>query len=539
MKLNSKACTNCPNQITPRTPYVTFQEKNYHFDCFLCGECKSKIGSDNKEFYMENSSKKKYCAPCAKKYTSSSNKGPKPTPWMAVCFTDSNLPSCFECKKQFNDNESFYQKDEQNYCEKCFAKLNSKPCGGCVSPIKPGISYLKFKDTAYHFECLCCGECKNKIGSDGKDFYIDSNDKKFCGSCVRKNKAKTSKMTAEIFYESSSVPTCSECKRKFKDGESFYKGKDDQDYCENCFAKLNGKPCGKCPNSIVPGTSYLKFEETNYHFDCFLCGECKSKIGSDNKEFYVDASKKKYCQACVKKYSSSNKGFKPTAFTAIMFISGELPKCSQCSRQFNNNESSYSSKENDQLYCEDCFTKSNSKTCGACPNPIRDGSSYVQFQEKNYHFECFICVECKNKIGSDSKEFYMESMNNNRKYCEPCVRKLTNANKNSKTTKWTAIVFYESNSVPSCNECKRRLSNNEPFYLGKDEKPYCVACFTKLNSKTCNGCRKNIAPNEATLSLGDRVFHKPCLKCYKCSKVLNVTDKIYPKDGKFSCEKCV
>ncbi len=530
-KLHSKVCSNCPNQITPSTSYVTFQEKNYHFDCFLCVECKKNIGSDNKEFYMD-ASKNKYCQTCVKKHTSSPNKGPKTTPWKAVCFIENNLPTCSECQKQFEDGESFYKKNDQPYCENCFSKLNSKVCGGCPNIIKPGTSYVKLKDTDYHFECLFCSECKASIGSDGKEFYIDSSNKKFCGPCVKKNKSKTTKITAEIYYESDSV-CCNECKKKFSNDESFYKDSENRPFCKACFAKLNGKPCGKCPNSIEPGTSYLKFDEVNYHFDCFLCGECKKNIGSDNKEFYMDSSKKKYCQPCVKKYSNSNKNFKPTAFTVIIFISGELPTCFQCKKQFKDKESSYTGKENNQLYCEECFNKSNCKRCGVCQDFIKPGISYLCFQETYYHFDCFLCVECKKNIGSDNKEFYMDS--NKRKYCEPCIKK----SKNAKATKWIAVVFYEPNSVPNCNECNKKMANNEPFYLGKDEKSYCVPCFTKLNAKICNGCQKNIAPNEATLSLGERVFHKPCLKCYKCAKILGINDKIFPKDNQFSCQNCI
>ena len=40
--------------------------------------------------------------------------------------------------------------------------------------------------------------------------------------------------------------------------------------------------------------SNITFEEKKYHFECFLCDDFKSKIGSDNKDFYMDASKKKY-----------------------------------------------------------------------------------------------------------------------------------------------------------------------------------------------------------------------------------------------------
>jgi hypothetical protein len=321
------------------------------------------------------------------------------------------------------------------------------------------------------------------------------------------------------------------CKKEFSGGESYYESDDNKDYCIACFIKYHSKTCSNCPNQITPGMSYITFEEKNYHFECFLCSECKAKIGSDNKEFYMDASKKKYCGPCVKKYTSPNKGPKPLAWTAVVFIDSDLPNCFECRKQFNNSESFYQGKDN-QPNCENCYIKLNSKPCSGCSDPIKPGTSFLKFEEKKFHFECFLCGECKRRIGSDNKDFYMDT--NNKKYCEPCVNK----NK-GKTTKWTAVVYYETNSVPNCIECKKKLSNNESFFLGKDEKPYCVECYSKLNLKNCTGCKKNIGPSEPNLSLGDRVYHKSCLICYKCSKALNVSDKIFPNGDMFSCEKCI
>lgn len=93
--------------------------------------------------------------------------------------------------------------------------------------------------------------------------------------------------------------------------------------------------------------------------------------------------------------------------------------------------------------------------------------------------------------------------------------------------------------MPSCFECKKKFSNNESFYKGKNNQPYCVECYSKLNSKKCHGCEKMIIPSEVTLTIGDTNYHTNCLKCFKCSKVLGATDEIYSKEDKFSCGKCI
>ena len=74
--------------------------------------------------------------------------------------------------------------------------------------------------------------------------------------------------------------------------------------------------------------------------------------------------------------------------------------------------------------------------------------------------------------------------------------------------------------VESCSDCKKKFSDNQPFYKEKsNDYPYCVECYHKLNSKTCNGCNKTIENNEKMLTL---TFHGDCLNSYKCSKCSKV-----------------
>ena len=189
-----------------------------------------------------------------------------------------------------------------------------------------------------------------------------------------------------------------------------------------------------------------------------------------------------------------------------------------------------------------CFTKIHSKVCGNCPNAIVPGNTYLLFQEKNFHLDCFLCDTCNKKIAGDGKEFYMDETK--KKYCEPCVKKYINLlksqSKKDSTTKWTAIIYISIDSMPSCFECKRQFSNNESFYKGTNDSPYCVECYTKLNSKMCTGCSKMIAPSETTISINDNNYHKDCLKCTKCSKVLGANDQIFCNEkSEFMCEKCI
>ncbi len=178
-----------------------------------------------------------------------------------------------------------------------------------------------------------------------------------------------------------------------------------------------------------------------------------------------------------------------------------------------------------------------SKSCSNCPNPICPGNAYLLFQEKNYHFECFCCSECENKIGSDYKEFYMDT--EKKKYCDTCVQEFIRIKITKTTTKWTAIVYTFIDQMPSCYDCKRKFVNHESFYRGGNGSPYCVECYTKANSKACAGCSKMIGPSETTLTINDKNFHKDCLKCFKCEALLSGGCKIFLKGDKFSCENCI
>ena len=90
----------------------------------------------------------------------------------------------------------------------------------------------------------------------------------------------------------------------------------------------------------------------------------------------------------------------------------------------------------------------------------------------------------------------------------------------------------------NCSDCKKKLAN-EPFY--KDNKldhPFCIECYSKLNAKVCNGCKKPIEHDDKCVTL---CFHNECLKtfkCHICSKSLDVNEQVFSKDDKFSCSKC-
>ncbi len=90
-----------------------------------------------------------------------------------------------------------------------------------------------------------------------------------------------------------------------------------------------------------------------------------------------------------------------------------------------------------------------------------------------------------------------------------------------------------------CNLCSKKLVG-QSIYTDKQEKPYCIECFTKKEAKICNKCSKSIAPNQTNLVFEDKNFHKECFTCKKCSKQISSAESFYrdKEPDTFICEKC-
>ncbi|CAF3814199.1 unnamed protein product [Rotaria sp. Silwood1] len=210
-------CIQCLKAIS-NGKLISYDEKNYHPDCFRCGHC-NKIIIDM-EFPTHNS--KPYCIQCYNQYFA---------PQCAQCFKAISIgksiiynernyhPDCFrcgQCNKIITDSK-FNIENSKPCCTQCYNEYFALRCGQCLKVISVGRSIIFDKKT-YHPDCFRCGQC-HKIMTDSK-FHVEN---------------------------------CKPC-------------------CIQCYNEYFKPQCSKCLRPIID--KYTTFQGKNFHIDCFVCVKC-------------------------------------------------------------------------------------------------------------------------------------------------------------------------------------------------------------------------------------------------------------------------
>lgn len=86
-----------------------------------------------------------------------------------------------------------------------------------------------------------------------------------------------------------------------------------------------------------------------------------------------------------------------------------------------------------------------------------------------------------------------------------------------------------------CWDCDKSLTGQA--YILREEHPYCIACYEKLFSNTCEKCTKIIGTDSKDLSYKEKHWHEWCFVCCICSNSL--VDKPFgSKEEKIYCGDC-
>merc|ERR1719334_485002 len=87
----------------------------------------------------------------------------------------------------------------------------------------------------------------------------------------------------------------------------------------------------------------------------------------------------------------------------------------------------------------------------------------------------------------------------------------------------------------ACWDCDKNLTGQA--YILREEHPYCIACYEKLFSNTCEKCAKLIGTDSKDLSYKEKHWHEWCFVCCICSNSL--VDKPFgSKEDKIYCGDC-
>ncbi|CAF2033923.1 unnamed protein product [Rotaria magnacalcarata] len=232
-------CTECRRPISNER-YKSYRGKNYHSNCFRCGQC-DKIIADS-EFYVENSKPccnecyharfAPKCTECRRPISNERYKSYCGKKYHPGCFR------CTQCSKVMSDVE-FPAHNSNPYCIQCYDKYVAVRCAKCLQAISVGRSIV-YDGREYHPDCFCCGQC-GKVMDEIQ--FQTHNSKPCCAQCYKEHFARR----------------CSRCLKPIIGTYSIFQGKQ---FHAHCFV------CAKCHHIINAGD---EFRETQLGILCLRC----------------------------------------------------------------------------------------------------------------------------------------------------------------------------------------------------------------------------------------------------------------------------
>ncbi|TRY89336.1 hypothetical protein DNTS_003605 [Danionella cerebrum] len=225
--------------------------------------------------------------------------------------------------------------------------------------------------------------------------------------------------------------------------------KEDTQYCTKCYENLFANCCEVCSLPIGCNCKDLSYKDRHWHENCFKCGKCSRSLvdkpfaAKDELMLCTECYSHEYsskCSTCKKTdrekwsirgtvgmrpafcVSAVNSQLEPslsslkiTVITVSHVSRSSLPTsaaittggvtyhdkpwhrecftCIGCKRQLAGQR--FTSREN-YPYCLDCFSNLYAKKCVGCTKPITSlaGAKYISFEERQWHSECFTCMQC-------------------------------------------------------------------------------------------------------------------------------------------------
>ncbi|KFD51657.1 hypothetical protein M514_07536, partial [Trichuris suis] len=252
-------CWHCDQPLAGQR-YILRDDHPHCVKCYeelfanTCDECHKAIGIDSKDLTY----KEKH--------------------WHENCFL------CSMCKISLVD-KPFGCKNDRIFCANCYDQAFATRCDGCGEIFRAGMKKMEYKGKEWHDKCFCCALCKTPIGTRS---FIPKNDEVYCSACfeekfaTRCTKCKQVITSGGVTYRNE--PWHRECFGCTNCGTGLagqrFTSKDDKPYCAECFGELFAKRCIECtkPITAVGGTKFISFEDRHWHNDCFKCAQCSASL---------------------------------------------------------------------------------------------------------------------------------------------------------------------------------------------------------------------------------------------------------------------
>ena len=308
-------CYNCKDRIRPNE-LITWEDKDLHSYCFVCGTCNNVIPTPNnpKTYFVDKGiphciKHQKVCTRCSSVIAPHSLLIAKGAPWHKQCFT-CQMQTC----KRPLDIDQFIVVRGKNYC------TSHPQCTRCCTPIADNDIY-EDHNGIFHKGCYVCGKCNTPINPEESEFL---GNRLLCSTCHPAPKcarcyhilAQSHLVVGKQHYHEECF-CCSDCGTLFASTKDPITLNDDGlPICKDCI-----KPkyvCYTCGDGIFD--QVLETLGFTYHTSCFICECCKAPL-SGSFSFLDDHVLCSNCSTTVQKSKceTCNKVCR-TVFLFIIFL---------------------------------------------------------------------------------------------------------------------------------------------------------------------------------------------------------------------------
>ncbi|XP_054723998.1 four and a half LIM domains protein 2-like [Uloborus diversus] len=178
--------------------------------------------------------------------------------------------------------------------------------------------------------------------------------------------------------------------------------------------------------------------------------------------------------------------------------------------------------------------------CGNCGGTMQKGDVAViapKFGESvAWHPACFVCSTCDELLVDLTHCVRDGKLYCERHFAEKIKPRCSGCDELIFSGEYTRGMSRDWHSGHfSCWQCDETLSGRR--YVLRDDHPYCIDCYERLFSNTCDECGKLIGIDSKDLSYKERHWHESCFICNKCRSSL--IDKPFgSKSEKIYCANC-
>ena len=154
--------------------------------------------------------------------------------------------------------------------------------------------------------------------------------------------------------------------------------------------------CALCERPFVTGDRKSKYNDLEYHQNCFRCSTCHQPI----QQSFVNLGNNEYrCSNCQKqlqiavKCIQCSKSIDDTSYIEYKGepVHAECFICHSCSQPLGN---VVYVEHNSHPYCIECHMNRFAHSCAVCRRSFPPGISTRKCKDKYFHIECFRCFIC-------------------------------------------------------------------------------------------------------------------------------------------------